>query len=168
MSLPDLPDVFGNYAIRGIEELIAPGPISWLPTTAGWKVLGLFVALTGFYALYRRYRRWRANRYRREALAALEQIRTLPATAALAPTAALIKSTALAAFPRTEIASLSGERWSRWLQASCDTPLFSSRSYSLLASGQYRAGDVIATDELDCLLQECARWIRKHRAVSRD
>jgi hypothetical protein len=160
--------VFGNYAIRGIQELIAPGPVSWFPATVGWKVLGLFVALLVFYALYRRYRHWRANRYRREALAVLEEIRALPPGAALAHTAALIKSTALAAVPRTEIASLSGERWVRWLQASSDDSLFSAGSYSLLASGQYRAGENIATDELNCLLQECAHWIRKHRSVAHD
>ena len=35
MSLPDLPAPFGNNALRGMVEIAAPEPISWMPQTGG-------------------------------------------------------------------------------------------------------------------------------------
>ena len=65
MSLPPLPESFGNYAIRGIAEVLPPEPVSWIPVTTGWRLLGAAILLWVIYQGYRQYRAWRRDRYRR-------------------------------------------------------------------------------------------------------
>ena len=82
--------------------------------TVGWyAVFGLLAVVTGWW-VYGRLRRFRKNRYRRFALAELaviEQEIQQPGkrAKALAEIPVLLKRTALAAFPRSDVAGLSGE-----------------------------------------------------------
>ena len=166
MSLPPLPDTFGNYAIQGIAEVVAPEPVSWVPVTLGWRVLAAAILLWVFYRGYRRYRAWQRDRYRRVALSELDRLRELQPAIALAQIARILKSTALAAFPRTEVAGLSGERWLDWLQSTTDTPVFSERSRELLIDSQYCAAPDIDADALRLLARDCEAWIRQHRGAA--
>ena len=91
--LPEpLPEVFGNYAIKGIAEVLPPDPVSWLPVTPGWQVLGLLLLALLLRWCAARYRHWRRNRYRGEALKALERLVSGPPDQALVRTATLLKA----------------------------------------------------------------------------
>lgn len=168
MSLPPLPESFGNYAIRGIAEVLPPEPVSWIPATTGWRLLGAAILLWVIYQGYRRYRAWRRDRYRRLALRELDRLRALPPALALTQIARMLKSTALAAFPRTEVARLSGQRWLDWLQSATETPVFSERSGALLSDSQYRATPDVDRETLLRLARDCEAWIRQHRVRNRD
>ncbi len=165
MALPPLPDVFGNYAIRGIVEVLPPDPVSWLPSTSGWKLLFLLALLALGRTAWRHWRRWQRNRYRGVALSELHYYRdeSLPGGVRLGGIAALLKATALQAFPRRDIASLSGESWLEWLDDSTDTPVFSDPSRTLLQETLYRVGAPPQATDLARLCQESAEWIRGHR-----
>ena len=165
MSLPPLPETFGNYAIRGIAEVLAPEPVSWMPVTIGWRLLGASILLWVLYRGYRRYRAWQRDRYRRLALRELDALRELPPALALAQMARILKSTALAAFPRTDVARLSGERWLDWLQSATEAPIFSERSRQLLIDSQYRATPDVDGEALELLARDCDAWIRQHRGA---
>ena len=69
-----LPDIFGNYAIAGIAEVISPDPVAWLPQTPGWRILGAVILVLLLRWSLKRYRDWRRNRYRRLALKELGRL----------------------------------------------------------------------------------------------
>jgi hypothetical protein len=164
MELPPLPEVFGNYAIRGISEILPANSVSWLPTTIGWKLA--LVILLGWlsHTLWRRWQRWRRNRYRRAALAELEHIlsQNQGAQCQLAALATLLKSTALQAFPRIEVAALSGPEWIAWLNAHASRPLFSGPVTGLLTQSIYSGKTGIDSDVVEQLGDMAATWIREH------
>lgn len=165
MALPPLPDIFGNYAIRGIAEILPADPVSWLPTTVGWKLLLLI--LLGWLArtAWRQWQRWRNNRYRRAALAELGHIfsQQQEARHQLDAIARLLKSTALQAYPRIEVAALSGPEWITWLNAHAPQPLFSGPASRLLTETVY-GGEQVNSGDVEQIGDLAANWIRKHEA----
>ena len=165
MSLPPLPETFGNYAIRGIAEVLTPTPVSWMPQTTGWVLLAAVVTGLLVRSGYRRYLRWRKNRYRREALVALARLDDDDAQSALIIIPRILKSAALAGFPRTEVAALSGDDWLNWLETTTDSPVFADSSRLLLADRQYRPAPAATPEELRRLRGDCESWVRLHREV---
>ncbi len=165
MALPPLPEVFGNYAIRGIEEILPPDAISWLPTTTGWKILLLVLAAWMARAVWRRWQHWQRNRYRGEALRQLQQLldEDLPAGTRLGRVAALLKATALQAYPRRTVAALSGNSWLVWLNSCSEQAIFSERSRDLLQESVYQANPELDGAAITTLFRESASWIRLHR-----
>lgn len=164
MAVPPLPDAFGNYAIKGIEEVLPPDPVSWLPVTAGWKGLAILALAWFGWLVFKEYRRWLRNRYRRDALRELERTRGAEPAARLESIAVLLKATALAAYPRREVAPLHGSAWTGWLEA--QGAGFSEQSRSLLASDQYRPASPADPAAVDQLAAEAARWIGNHRGAA--
>jgi hypothetical protein len=164
MAAPPLPENFGNYAIQGIAEVLPPEPVSWFPVTAGWQglaVLGL--GLAGWFA-FRLLRRRQRNRYRREALRTLDGLRNLAPAQRLDAIAVVLKTTALEAWPRPEVAALSGTPWLDWLED--NGAGLSSASRQLLGAGQYRPATSTDADAMNTLQREVAAWIRLHRGAA--
>lgn len=96
-------------SLDNLRDIVEPLPVSWWPPAFGWWALLALILLALTVIATRAWRRWRANAYRREALRELESATSLPEIAET------IKRTALAAFPRSDVASLSGPAWNRWL-----------------------------------------------------
>jgi hypothetical protein len=121
------------------------------------------------YGMVRAVRRWRANAYRRIALAELERLiarlgHGSRATETLAEIAELLKRVALAAFPRTDVASLTGQRWISWLhQTGCDA-VFPGEIARLLTETVYRpaAASTVPPEQLQALLDATRQWIQRH------
>lgn len=162
MSAPPLPPVFGNYALHDFVEVVSPTAISWLPQTTGWWWLGAaLLALIARYS-WRRLRHWYHNRYRREAAEQLQQLANTTDQASLvAELNRLLKLTALSAFSREKVASLSGKDWVHFLNGQCTTPPFSEEQGQLLAVGAYTTQPV-ATETFAQLLAACLVWVREH------
>ncbi|PZM11223.1 DUF4381 domain-containing protein [Rhizobium tubonense] len=115
-------DQLAETAIRSLRDIVPPPPISWFPQTWGWLVVALMLAAAALFLFLRWFRDYRANRYRREALAELEalegEIRDLATRRhALQSLAVLLKRVALAAWPRADVASLSGGAWVQFLHS---------------------------------------------------
>ncbi|MEM1151713.1 MAG: DUF4381 domain-containing protein [Pseudomonadota bacterium] len=92
-----------------MAELIPPpepAPISLMPQTVGWPILLLLVAGLAALLLRRRLKMRHAEAYRRAALTALDAAGMAPADVAL-----VLRQTALAAYPRSDVASLYGQDW---------------------------------------------------------
>jgi hypothetical protein len=103
-----------------LHDIVEPPPVSMLPATPAWAALGVAVlalaaALAGLWLRHRR--RTRARRAALAALRALEPALARGDAAALGQLDALIRRVALAAFPRAEVASLSGRAWIAFLDA---------------------------------------------------
>ena len=145
-----------------MHELAMPAPVSWLPETPGWWVvfgwLFAVLALVVRQVILRR----RRNRYRRDALA---ELKAIEAESELSPQesaqhiAALLKRTALVGWPRSEIASLYGADWARFLtnSANGDKQVASAADDLAFAASRPDAdGKTLAAP--------ARRWIRRHRA----
>ena len=154
LNLPQLLDL--------MHGLVMPEPVAWLPTTPGWWiVLGWLLAML-LLGGWRLLQRWRRNRYRRDALAELKQIE---GNAGLAPNevahsvAALLKRTALVAYPREDVASLHGSDWATFLKQSSRDDRQIADAAERLAAAAYRPDADGAA-----LSRPARRWIRLHRA----
>ena len=154
LNLPQLLDL--------MHGLIVPEPIPWLPATPGWwTVLGWLLALL-FLAAWQIVKRRRRDRYRRDALAELKAIEADssadPAMAAQR-IAAVLKRTALVAYPRKDVAGLYGTEWARFLTESSNNDRRIAQAAESLAAAAYRPDA-----DPHVLHAPARRWIRRHRA----
>ncbi|MCX2978406.1 DUF4381 domain-containing protein [Candidatus Marimicrobium litorale] len=161
MSAPPLPDIFGNYILGDFVEVVSPVSVSWLPQTAGWACLG---ALLGGLFLFRgakRLRRWHHNRYRREAIDRL--VHTTDQSFSIVALNKLLKLTALSAFPREQVARLSGEEWVSFLNRQCESSPFSPALGKIIADGAYRQSQLTHSTREE-LVAAALSWIRDHKS----
>lgn len=133
-----------------MHDLALPPPVSLWPATPAWYALGVLVLLGLLWLAWRGWRAWRRNAYRREALAALET--------AQAPVeiAVILKRTALAAWPRAQVAALAGAEWAALLRSSAPRARLTDAMARLMADLSYQS-------TMPAGVRDAARrWIRLH------
>lgn len=143
-----------------LADIVVPPPIAWWPPAAGWWILAaaLIVAI-GLLALAA-LRHHRRNAYRRAALAALDALGPVSDAAGAAAASAILKRAALAAYPRTEVASLTGSAWLAFLDRTAGTADFTRGPAAAIAQAPFGAplGDSAA------LAAAARRWVVRHRS----
>lgn len=136
-----------------LEPVPEPAPVSLWPQTAGWIWLGIIVATAAIFLV----RRWmaihRANAYRRAALQEITGLGDDPAALA-----AVLRRTALAAYPRAMAAGLHGDAWLGFLDQTYGGTDFRNGPGRAVAIAPY--GPTQAAPGLAAL---AARWVRAHR-----
>jgi len=158
-------------AANPLEQLrdihLPPDVPAWPPAIGWWLIAGL--ALLIFLVLLAWiWRTWRANAYRREALRACEVLEdrikgAMDYRSIIIEISTLLKRTALTAFPRSDVAVLTGDAWMLFLEARSGGVSFSVDSSTLLletAFGSKPAQDIGAVLQL---LREARAWIRSHQ-----
>ena len=137
--------------LRDIVELPA---VSWWPLAIGWWIVFAILAASVGVLLYRRWVQFKANAYRRRSL------RELATTKTLDDIANVLKRTALCAFPRKEIASLTGAAWCDWLgkTAAARVP---ANVAQYLTEGIFSGVSPLKVDEFT---EFASNWIRNHNA----
>ena len=141
--------------LNKLHDFYQPPPPSWTPQTIGWYVVFAFMGLLILWMMIHRIRNWLRNRYRRNALREL---------AFLQPDqfSTLLKRTALAAWPREKVASLSGDAWLQFLNESGKSDLFLRKPGSRIEEIALRSETLSSEDE-QALRKPTAKWIRSHR-----
>jgi Domain of unknown function (DUF4381) len=163
MTAPALPDIFGNYGLGDFNEVVAPAAIDWLPQTPGWLLVFALLAFWLAKTAWQRWRSWHANRYRREAIARLEQLaETVGSDELVTGVNQLLKLTALAAWPRQQVASLAGTNWVTFLNDHCDATPFGPELAQLLGEGVYRT-TVPEPATGQQLIDATKYWIESHQ-----
>jgi len=164
-------DTFGNYLIHGIDEIIVPDSVSWWPSAPGWQALGVIIILLLIVQATRWAKRWWRNRYRSEALRQLAPVHRqaggqLQDVVAVLPY--YIKVTALQAYPREDVASLSGDDWLAFLDANYSGPFFSKGAGKKLLSVSYlpREQWQLNDKESETLIKMSRQWIARHRQAA--
>lgn len=154
-----------NTSLQNLHDIAVPVPVSWWPLAPGWYVLAAVVAMALLAGLFFLLRRYRQNRYRRLALGELSLMREGAMPLYLLP--ALLKRTALAAWPREQVASMSGTDWHAFLDQSAGVDLFGSGSGRLLDRLSYGSAepDRLSESESSQLLKASEVWLRGHRSV---
>ena len=155
--------------LAGLHDVVMPSPVSYAPQTVGWVVLAAAsVCLLGWLA-WRTWRHARVNRYRKVALAEIDcveaALRDPKGPSAVVPGVNdVLKRTALTAWPRPEVASLAGESWLEFLDATVDGQSFRSGPGRVLADQVYAPSGIPAgEEERRAFFGAVRRWIRLHR-----
>ena len=139
--------------LANLRDIVEPPPVPWWPPAPGWwLLLALAVTALGFVG-YGRLRSWRRRAYRRTALAQVQR-----ATHA-SDIASILKRAAMVSFPRSEVASLTGQDWCVWLGSTCPQPPPPEVARTL-ALDVYQ-GD--ASPALEATRAFAVYWIRNHR-----
>jgi hypothetical protein len=154
-----------------LHDIVPPPAVPWWPPAPAWYwVLGLLgVAAVVF--LLRAFLHWQRNRYRREALAEFARHdAALRGDAqqrgrALVALAELLKRTAITAFPRGDVASLTGNAWEKFLNGTVREKAFAKESTSVLEAAAYDPRSVSSVDESRAgdLARQVRDWLVHHR-----
>lgn len=139
-----------------LKPVPEPVPPSLWPETVGWLWLGVALVLLLAWLAHRWYRAYRANAYRRAALDAIAAAEDDPAALA-----AIVRRTALAAYPRTELAQLHGESWLSFLDQSYGGTGFTAGPGRAIATAPYQPSPRVP--ELGSVVAE---WVRRHSTAT--
>ncbi len=151
--------------LASLHPLRQPDAVGWWPPAPGWWLLGLLLAgllVTLCYLILRHLRRTRyrrlARRQQQRLFEAFEHNGDLPTF--VSSTNALLKSVALQAWPRRDIAALHGHDWLQFLNTTAgDSALFEAD----FADASYRA-DIPSLDAKR-LQHSALTWIARHRSA---
>lgn len=142
-------------SLDNLHDIMVVDPVSlWWPLAPGWWViLGVIalIMLTGFWRYMRNRHR---NAYRRYALKELNNFNSPSALPVL------LKRVALVAYPREQVASLSGQEWIDFLNHEVPN-CFTSDCAALLFQVNYLPGDQTAL-ETESLISAVRRWVLEH------
>ena len=137
-----------------LHDFYQPPPPAWTPQTAAWYILFAIVGLLLIWMAVHLIRRWFANRYRR---AALQELTLLPPK----EFSALLKRTALEAWPRERVAALSGVEWLKFLSEAVGDETFHFAPADRIEEIALQTATLSNEDE-NALRETVATWIRRH------
>lgn len=142
--------------MQNLHDIVLTEPVTYLPQTTAWYVLFAILLIMIVVAAIVWRRHARRNRYRKLALRRLTDIAERRAYGEIP---ALVKRTALCAYAREDVASLSGDAWLEFLDESYGGHEFTEGAGHILPSLAYGPSDAVSSDDVVPLIK---RWIRKH------
>ena len=153
--------------VAGLVDIPLPAQVSLWPQTPASQIAIVVLAAGLIAGTFWLVRRRRANRYRRAALRELGTIEARltsdPGTDLSAALATLVRRTALAAFPRAQVAALAGADWLAFLDRTADRHDFSQGPGQALEINAYRLAPA-DTQRQHALVGLVRNWIRTHHA----
>lgn len=139
-------------------DIVTLDPVPWWPLAPGWVVVLLVLAILLFWFLARALKQWQHNAYRREAIRRLQTIspEELPS---------LVKRVCVTAWPREQVAALSGDAWLQFLDRSGGTTDFTQGAGPLLLELSYNPSFKIQKEDAEYqqLINSVRRWINQSR-----
>jgi hypothetical protein len=166
-------------SLQNLNDIVLPATVGWWPLATGWYFLfGLLLIAFAWFG-YRSLHRWMNNRYRRAALHKLqlladqihasEERDAEKRDAKLRQIPILLKRTALSAYPRSQVASLTGKDWFHFLNSTVKNPLFTESTASTLKKISYSCGELNAVDShaTTALLNASRQWLKHHQPAAR-
>ncbi len=151
--------------LADLNPLRQPELIGWWPPALGWWLLllaGILCVASLVYVLLSRYRR---NAYRRRALMQLQSLHTdhharKEHSQYLSELNALLKSVALVAYPRADIAASHGEAWRTFLNTSLPQKEYFE---SVFDDAVYQK--TCPEIDVEQLHKSAQCWIKRHKAA---
>ena len=161
--MPNAPD-----PLQELRDVHLPDPISWWPPAFGWWMLLLLVFIAVGLVIWVRAYRLRTQP-RRLALAQLQEVKQQFATHSdeqqtITRLSDLLRRVAIAVFPRSHVAGLSGKSWLQFLDRTGHTTQFSDGPGQILLSGPYQPHGTTAAADLIPVIE---RWIQQIEMPSR-
>lgn len=140
--------------LSNLRDLALPAEVSLWPPAPGWWILAASVVVSVAILTVMAVRHHRRNAYRREALQQLETIEA-------ASISSVLKRAALAAWPRAEVAPLSGPTWLAFLDRTGRMTTFVKGPGQAIEAMTFGAS-VPATDA-EAARAAARDWLRRHR-----
>ena len=149
-------------ALDSLRDIHMPSPISWWPLAPGWYFLLIFGITAVVFSLRFVSKVYKYALPKKEALKLLADYqhqylsKSVASNLIIAKISELLKRTALAYYPRKEVAQLSGQAWLAFLTATSKNLDF-SESYEDLCLAQYQ--DKSCEHNLKPLFDLAKAWI---------
>lgn len=140
--------------LSNLRDLALPPEVSLWPPAPGWWIVataGLVAAAVLSTAAVARYR---GNAYRREALRQLDTVDP-------AGISTILKRAALAAWPREQVAALTGAAWLAFLDRTGRTTAFTDGAGRHIETLAF--GGAIDPASADAARAAAKAWVRRHR-----
>jgi len=151
------PDVDAASLSR-LHDIIELPHVGWWPPAPGWYVVGVLLLVLLLWSLWRWAAWWRRNAYRREAI---KLLKALPVDASGLPQLdELLKRVALAAYPRDQVASLSGVAWLEFLDQTTSSKEFIQGTGRVLGEAAYTSEK--SQVNMHAVMTVAENWIRQH------
>jgi hypothetical protein len=145
-------------SLADLHDIVVPPAASVWPPAPGWFVIGAIVVVLAVAGLVMGVIRRHRRAYRRAALSELESVAAKDGRT-VGQIAELLKRTALAVYPREDVAALTGEHWVAWLETTGGVTA-TQPVRDALSTGVHGGGPV---GDPDALRQFAASWIQRHR-----
>jgi hypothetical protein len=157
-------------SLSNLHDVALPAPVDLWPLAPGWYVVAVVTSALSLYLIWRGWQSWRRNRYRGQALRELERIRQRAEGRGLDDVPVLLKRAALSAWPREQVAALTGPDWYRFLDGSAGTDRFRSGAGVLLERLAYpsSAGGALSAAEEITLLDAVGDWLKRHQGPAEE
>jgi Tfp pilus assembly protein PilO len=156
-----------------LRDIHLPAEIGAWPPALGWWVLSLLLVISVLSAIYLFINWYKKTAYRRAALKELRQLEQkfqhssaseFSATDFQQALVELLKRTTLTAFPRTEVAGLTGESWLLSLDETANIQAFNSDLGRRLVMDRFSAEPPqLDVESAESLIRISREWIKKHR-----
>ena len=161
-------------SLSNLQDIVEPAAVGWWPPAPGMVLLGLLALVWAAAAALLWWQRWRQNAYRREALAELagiaERMHSEPGrTDGLRELSVLVKRVALAAYPRAQVASLTGDQWIAFLDKTIKSDIFSRGPGLALtaAISEPNPAEKLTAADGDQAVRAVRQWITAHPAEAK-
>ncbi|MEE9356750.1 MAG: DUF4381 domain-containing protein [Methylococcaceae bacterium] len=143
-----------------IKDIHLPHAVSWWPPAIGWWVLlGLIVVFIGAILWFvRRRRRYALNKIAKQQLLQISEDTSLGDHQKIIEISMLLRRVALSAFPRADVASLTGSKWLAFLDHVLGGSRFSDGPGKFLAEAPYRK---IQEGHLEPIVELAQAWLNK-------
>ena len=154
-------------SLENLRDLALPAPVAfWPPAPGAWIVAAGLAAMLAL-LLRDLWRRHRDDAYRRAALAELDAIAASPQPNAdtVERISEVMKRAALVAFPREQVAPLSGAMWADFLADSGGKTLDAPAMRRLLCKAYDAHGPGPA--EIRTLIAQARIWVARHRIAGK-
>jgi hypothetical protein len=144
-NLPPMP------SLQGMHDILLPPPVPFWPATPAWALLGALLLMAVLWLTERGLHRWLQNAYRRHALREVEKVD-------ISAVPALVKRVCLLAYPRQEVAGLSGADWAAWLRRTAPRARLTAEESLALAQFSY----LHPTKAAPLALAAARKWLAQH------
>ena len=147
-----------------LQDIHLPDSPGFWPLAPGWWVLLMVLLLIGIWLLLKFLQRARQRKKQQQILDEYTRLETKllehPDNEAIARINTFLRQLAISQYPRTDIASLTGRKWLRFLDLSGDTQDFSKGAGRILIDAPYQSAKLqnFNCDEFTSLIRQ---WIKK-------
>lgn len=146
-----------------LRDIHIPDAISGWPPAVGWWILAMLIPLCIYliHRLYKRLTRKTALKAAKKYFKALRQNEDMSKPEKLAALSSLMRRTAISLYPRSDVASLTGDAWLNFLDNSIANRGFNSDTGWLFTEGLYSKQD--ASYYLAPLFNLCETWLNSQK-----
>lgn len=165
-------------SLDNLHDIVVPEPVTWWPPAPGWYLLGALILFAASWFFINAIENWWKNRYRGAAIKELNQLRhstrKLENHELIRRLNDILKRVTLNAWPREEVATLSGEQWLEFLTENANLPgngtAFGSEQTRVLRDAAYskKICNALSSTEMDEIFSTAEHWIRRHEASSNE